>query len=505
MAGLGRHPVRDCQPDVLYGSAVDLAARVRSRALSPVDLVEAHIARIVAVNPVINAVVAERFEAARAEARVAEAEAGSGSTKPLLGVPFTVKEMVSVEGMPHTFGSVPRRGRRADADATAVRRLRAAGAIPLGVTNVPEWGMWFETYNNIYGVTNNPHDPARIAGGSSGGEGAIVAAGGSAFGIGTDIGGSVRMPAAFCGVFGHKPSNGLLPLTGVYPVYAAGPDAMPNVRAPHLTIGTLTRSARDIEPLLRIMGGPDGVDVEVGDVEMRAAQGISWRGRTVLVLEDPSIATARAATPAVRTVVRGAADILSRRGAAVSSAPSDLFRRAGDLWFAALQSIALPSFSELIGGGAPISLLREMIGTATGRGTYSWTSLLFCIGEKLGRRSEQHVRRALGATRELDARVRTLLGDDGVLVMPVHPRTAPRHNAPVLRPFDFLYTAIFNALRAPATAVPFGFDADGLPLAVQIASVHGNDHITIAAACTLEEELSAWRPARVPGVDSTAA
>jgi fatty acid amide hydrolase 2 len=505
VAVLGHSPVRDCEPELLHGSAVDLAARVRSRAISPIDLVEAHIARIMAVNPVINAVVAERFEAARAEARAAEIEADSGMTKPLLGVPFTVKEMVSLDGMPHTFGSLPRRGRRADADATVVQRLRAAGAIPLGVTNVPEWGMWFETYNDIYGVTNNPHDPARIAGGSSGGEGAIVGAGGSVFGIGTDIGGSVRMPAAFCGVFGHKPSNGMLPLTGVYPVYASGPDAVPNVRASHLTIGTLTRSARDIAPLLRIMSGPDGVDAEAQRMELRSNHDMSWDGRRVIVLEDAVIATARAASADVRASVRRAAEMLSRRGAAVQDGPRDIFSRAGDMWFAALQSMGGPTFRELLGGGAPIGLLREMMRTAARRGTYSWTSLLFAIGEKVGRRSEARVRRAISATTELNARLRTLLGDGGILLMPTHPRTAPRHNAPVLRPFDFLYTAIFNALRAPATSAPFGFDADGLPLAVQIASVHGNDHLTIAAACTLEDELPAWRPARVPGVEPTAA
>src|SRR6185503_363040 len=150
-------------------------------------------------------------------------------------------------------GLVARKGRLATQDAVAVARLRAAGAIPLGVTNVSELCMWMESDNRVYGRTNNPYDQARTVGGSSGGEGAIIGAGGAPFGVGSDIGGSIRIPAAFCGVVGHKPSGRLVPNTGQFPP-AEGPANA------YLGTGPLVRRVRDVWPLLRVMAGPDGHD-----------------------------------------------------------------------------------------------------------------------------------------------------------------------------------------------------------------------------------------------------
>jgi fatty acid amide hydrolase 2 len=195
--------------DLLTTSVRELARRVRSRTLSSLELVDAHIAQIERVNPVLNAVVRERFEEARVEARRADARQARGDDlPPLHGVPCTIKEAFALTGMPNTSGLLARKGFLATEDAAAVAKLRAAGAIPLGVTNVSELCMWLESNNRVYGRTNNPYDPARIAGGSSGGEGAIVAAGASPFGLGSDVGGSIRLPAFFNGIFGHKPSGG---------------------------------------------------------------------------------------------------------------------------------------------------------------------------------------------------------------------------------------------------------------------------------------------------------
>jgi fatty acid amide hydrolase 2 len=188
-------------------SARKLAALIRSGDASSADVVNAHIARIEEVDGVVNALAADRFDAARREAAAADERLARGDAcGPLHGVPFTVKEMIAVAGMPFTFGCRNRRNAVSPADAAVVARLRSAGAIVLGVTNVPEWGMWYETYNHVYGRTNNPHAPAHTAGGSSGGEAAVVGAGGSPFGVGADVGGSIRIPAAFCGVYGHKPT-----------------------------------------------------------------------------------------------------------------------------------------------------------------------------------------------------------------------------------------------------------------------------------------------------------
>jgi fatty acid amide hydrolase 2 len=486
---------------LLQASAIDLAASIRRGELSPVELVEAHIARVEAVNPHLCALVADRFVEARAEAAEAERALRVGSEyRPLLGVPFTVKEMVALRGMPLTFGSVTRRGRVAVNDATVVARLRAAGAIPLGVTNVPEWGMWFESYNSVYGRTNNPYDVRRTPGGSSGGEGALVGAGASPFGVGSDIGGSVRMPAAFCGTFGHKPSHGLLPLTGHHPVYADGSDAELAKHAPHLVVGLLTRSARDLMPLLRVAAGPDGVDPNADALPLRDAGAVEWRGRRVVLLRDPRIRNARRASIALRDAVNAAGHTLGGLGADVVEAPDDLLRHAADIWFAALQSTGGPGFAERLGGGTAVRLLPEVAAALCRRSRYSWPAIFFCVAERFGRRGERALNRAHDERRRLARRLARLAGDDGVLITPVHPRPAPRHNEPVLFPFDFVFTAVFNALRMPATSVPAAFDSRGLPLAVQVTAAHGRDDLTIAAALALEASHPPWRPAHVAGL-----
>ena len=475
-------------------SALELAARIRSGALSPVEVCEAHIARIEEVNGSLNALVADRFDAARAEARRAERALSAGeATGPLHGVPFTVKELLAVDGMPATFGSVPRRQRVHVADATAVARLRAAGAILLGVTNVPEWGFWFETDNLVYGRTNNPWDPARTPGGSSGGEAALLAAGGSPLGLGSDIGGSIRMPAAFCGVFGHKPTHGLVPLTGHYPVYASGPDATLDKGAPFVVVGPMARTVADLAASLRIIAGPDGVDPNAEPIPFGDPDRVAWRGRRVLVLEDPRIRLARRASGDVRDAVVRAAHELEAAGAAVEEFPPDLFRDAVRLWFAALRTTARAKLAQAMDPDAPLRWWLEAGRAVTGRRRISLPALLFLAGESLGVIGTPRPGHLAERGRELARRVEALLGDDGVLVMPVHPRPAPRHGEPLRHPFDYAYTAILNVLRVPVTVAPVGFDGNGLPLAVQVAAARGGDDRTLAAAALLERTL--WKPA----------
>jgi fatty acid amide hydrolase 2 len=490
--------------DLLQVSALRLASLVQCGAVRASDVLATHISRIEQANPRINALVAARFDAAFNEAAAIDSLPEEARRElPLAGVPFTAKEMVAAEGMPATYGCGNRRQLRATADATVIARVRAAGGVLLGVSNVPEWGMWYETYNHVYGRTNNPWDTRRTAGGSSGGEAALVAAGCCALGIGTDIGGSIRMPAAFCGVFGHKPSGGLVPLTGIHPVHRdedaallpVGARGVARRRAPYLAAGPLTRSARDLYAVLRIMAGDDGIDPNVEAVTLADPAKVDWSGRRVVLLAGPTMKLARAADRAMQRASVRAADILVQRGAVLVEAPAALFELAGDIWFSALQEAGGPPFSQLLGAGRDVRMIRELVRAAAGRSVYSWPALFFVIGELIGQRGAHAMRRARSEAMRVRTKFDELLGDDGVFIMPVHPRAAPRHNAPVLRPFDFLYTGIFNALRVPATAVPFGFDDDGLPLSVQIAARHGRDDLTLAAACALEDAMPAWQPA----------
>lgn len=205
--------------DLMGLSAAQIAADVRRRELSPVEVVSAHIEHAKRVDASINAIAHERFHAALEEARHAERMVLRGETLgPLHGVPCTVKEGLGFGGLPHTAGSTLRLAHRAKADATVIARIRAAGAIVIGLTNQSEMALWPAASNLVYGRTENPWCVGRSAGGSSGGEAAIVATGGSVFGIGTDGGGSIRIPAAYCGVFGHKPSSRTAPLTGHVPL-----------------------------------------------------------------------------------------------------------------------------------------------------------------------------------------------------------------------------------------------------------------------------------------------
>jgi fatty acid amide hydrolase 2 len=489
------------EEQILCLSAAELARGIREEVFTAPAVVGAHIRRIEQINPRINGLAAERFEAARAEAAAVQHELRQvsreqlSSCRPLLGVPYTSKEMIAVAGMPVTYGSRARLGRRAERDATVNARLRAAGAIPLGVSNMPEWGMWNETYNDVYGRTNNPYDVRRTPGGSSGGEGALVGAGCSAFGVGSDIGGSIRMPAAFCGVYAHKPGSGIVPLTGHYPVFTAEGDAQEHRRSPFLSIGPFTRSASDLMPLLRVMQGPDGVDPNAEHVTLGDPAAVDWRGRRVLLLPAPRIRLTREVSRELRHAVRCAGEVLERAGAHVSEAPADFFMDAGRIWSAAVQAVGGPAFAALLGGGEPVQVWREIARGIAGRRRWSWPALLFCALERVGRRDEPAIRRVLDEADALGRAFDTLLGDDGVLISPVHPRVAPRHHEPAVFGFGFLHTAIYNVLRVPVTVAPLGFDGRGLPLAVQVASVRGNDHVTIAAALALEQAGVRWRPA----------
>lgn len=235
-----------------WQSGVELAAAIRAGTTTAVEVVEAHIAVLERITDT-HALAVERFELARAEAAAADERVRSGERDlpPLLGVPATVKEMFAVEGMPNTGGYPHRRRYRAPADATVVARLRAAGAIVLGLGNTCGYLVWIESNNPLYGRVSCAYDRTRTAGGSTGGDGCIVGSGGAPIALGSDLGGSIRIPAFFNGVFGHLPSPGLVPLTGHFP--------MPDGELRHrLSPGPLARRAADLMPVLRRDRRPGG-------------------------------------------------------------------------------------------------------------------------------------------------------------------------------------------------------------------------------------------------------
>lgn len=470
-------------------SAVDLAAGIRSRELTSVEVVEAHIERLRRAQREINAVVADRYEEALAEARACDQRIGQAALRgesvnslpPFFGVPFTVKESIALSGMPQTAGLLARSGKTARQNANCVQRIIDAGAIPLGVTNVSELTLWIESENPVYGRTNNPYDVRRSAGGSSGGEGAAVALGGSPFGIGADIGGSIRIPALFCGVFGHKPSSGLVPNTGIWPAVSGAAGQM-------LAAGPLTRRAEDLMPVLRIMAGKAGAALpDPGQVSLDGLQ--------VTVVEGGS---RRPMASDLRNARERAAGALASAGARVRTVTIPGWRDSLLPYLTMLQqddaSDWRPTHALLESAGETGFGLRHAI---SGRGRHTIPTRLTLAAEQLGRLATSTTTREkmLAKGRALAAEVIDAIGS-GVLIHPAHPTLAPLHRRTYGRPWVMMPAAIFNMAQVPVTEVPLGLNADGLPVGIQVAAAPGADHLPIAIAIELEAVFGGWVPPR---------
>ena len=484
-------------PPLLSESATQLAARMRRGEVSAVEVVDLFIARIQAVNPAINAMVADRFAAARADARAAAARyltEDAATLPPFLGVPCSIKEAISLEGMPNTSGSHYRKGLKAPRDAVSVARMKAAGFIPLGVTNVPECCFGVESTNPVYGRTRNPHDLGRIAGGSSGGEAALIAARGAPLGIGSDLGGSIRMPAHFNGIFGHKPSAGVVPITGHYPFYetpagsAEGPFAWTGARdmMVYNTIGPLARHAEDLMPVLRLLAGKDDFDACSTDMTFADPAALIWTGRKVFLLADPKIGRTQRASAAQRDGVERAGKYLESRGASVAHLPRAKLHNAFKMWASAVHAAKMPPLFAMLGGGNNPSVAAELLRIGLGAGRHSLPAMQFLIGERLYPLIFDKAG-FLSELEDLRAELSGLMAGGGVLLMPTYPTVAPRHRTTIFTPFDSAFTGIANVLKMPATAIPMGVDAGGLPVGVQALSVWGRDDVTIATALALEE------------------
>ena len=465
--------------DPMTMSAIELASRIRKGSLSSLSVVETHIRRIEKVNPRLNAMVADRFEQAREEARSVDEQVRAGLPKnvelPLLGVPFTVKEAIALESMPHSAGLPARRNVTAEKDAVVVSRLRKAGAIPLGVTNTSELCMWMESNNKVYGRTNNPYDTSRTAGGSSGGEGALVGAGCAPFGVGADIGGSIRMPAFFCGVFGLKPTGGRVPNEGAYP--------LPHGKAaPYYCNGPLARRAEDLLLLLAVMDGSNTPMAPLPIDKMR-------------VLRVADRAGPRRVVPALKQALNHAAGALSARGARVVHASFPDMSRSLEIWTLMLAVNSDDSFAEMLGVNRLPKLAGEFARLPFGRSHHTFPALGLSAIEKILPTKGPWAEEVLEAGSRLRRELTEKLGDDGVLLYPPHPVLAPKHNRPLLFPVNWVYTAVFNVMEVPVVQVPLGLDpSSGLPLGVQVIASHGREDLAVSAALALEEAMGGHVP-----------
>jgi fatty acid amide hydrolase 2 len=470
--------------ELIERSAVDLARAIREGALTSREVVEAHIAHARRVNPVVNAIAADRFERALEEADAADERVGSGGElPPLLGVPCTIKESFALEGMPNAAGLVSRRDLRAERDAPAVARLRAAGAIPLGVTNTSELTMWIESHNRLYGRTRNAYNPRRTAGGSSGGEGAAVGAGIAPIGLGTDIGGSIRLPAFFNGVFGHKPSPGLVPCSGHFPAPAGDGSAR------MLAAGPLARRAEDLMPFLRAVAGADEDDPVSRDGQLQDPADVSLDGLDVVVSEGATLFPLRGE---LRDARERAAGALAAAGANVRRERLTGMRRAAEYFLATLRDGAGADLLEIFTLEQAPTVRRVLADSARRRGDHTIALAFLFASDRLA----EHIppgysRKAVKAGQELKDELDQVIGE-GVMLHPPFPRVAPRHGATVGRPWVLTNAAVFNLTGHPVTQVPLGLGAKGLPLGVQVVAGEDRDHVAIAVALELERAFGGW-------------
>jgi fatty acid amide hydrolase 2 len=472
-------------------SATDLARAIRTGETTARDVVEAHIERIEHMHERINAVVVNRFDAARADADAADsrinAAADDDELPPFLGVPCTIKESIAMAGMPNCAGLVSREAIRSDENASTVQRLIDAGAIPLGVTNTPELCLWIETENRQYGRTNNAYSANRTAGGSSGGEGAVVGSGGSPMGLGADIGGSIRIPAFFNGVFGLKPSPGIVPSTGQFPTTET------EVAAKMLTIGPITRRAEDLIPMLRVIAGPDGVDPYMREVAIGDPATVDIAETKILLSEHASFV---AVSRELRAARLRAAEALEQAGATVETVSLRSMKRALELYLAVLKLEAGVSVSDLI--VAEGSLKVGLRSSLKRKGPHTRALRLLLMSEWMtGKMPQGSLRKAAAAREAFEQEMQAAIGD-AVLLHPTHPRVAPRHGRTVGKPWLLTTTAVFNLAAVPVAQIPLGLNARGLPLGVQAAAGPDRDHVAVAVALALERAFGGWVPPTDP-------
>src|SRR6266480_907057 len=307
-----------------YWTLAESTRQIRSKKISPVEIVELHLKRIETLQPKLNAFVHVDAEGARQQARAAENSVLLGDhLGPLHGVPLTIKSCIDVAGWPCPAGSLLRQDYFPKQDAPLVSRLKAAGAILLGNTNTPEFLMAYEADNLLTGKTSNPWDLTHSAGGSSGGEAAAIATGCSAGGVGSDGGGSIRVPAHFCGICGLKPTPGRIPATGHFP-NSLGPFALLGV------VGPMARTAGDLKLLFEVMQGPDVGDPSAAPVPVRWPNKDALKKIRIGYFKDDGRTPV---TPETRMAVERAAKALQGAGFAVEVFRPENLDRALDLWW----------------------------------------------------------------------------------------------------------------------------------------------------------------------------
>ncbi|XP_054156653.1 fatty-acid amide hydrolase 2-like [Oppia nitens] len=477
---------------LLLEPAVNLVKRIKSGHLKSEDLINAYINRIKLIQPHVNAVADQCYEnaikaAIEVDKRVRHELDGNSPltgvsihTQPLLGIPFSGKDGISIKGMKSVCGLVARKDIVADEDATVVTNLKAAGAIPICTTNVPELMMWWHTRNKVFGQSYNPYDKSIVTGGSTGGNGVLISSVGSVLGIASDIGGSTRIPAFFNGVFGHFTTPEVGVMDGHWPPFVAD-------RLKMLSYGPMVRYASDIKPALKVFIGNDVSKLKLDETVDLSKLKVYY----MYEIPDPDM------TPVSNETRRTLDDCLRHLkslGAVTEELKLDKFKHSFNIWFACMKTKGVPLFSEeLTNRNGRINPYIEIIKSIFGGSNHTIESLVVAAIEG-NTPSDEELQKYQKMAVELTTELHQSLGDNGVLLCPTHPDSYVKTNSTLLCFKNVMYTGIFNCLRVCATQIPLGLGSNGVPLGIQVIAKGLNDHLTISVAEEFERRFGGWVP-----------
>ncbi len=451
--------------ELLEASATELAHQIRHKNVSSFEVVQGCLGRIADVDARLNAMVTPIPDTALEEAQRADEALARGEIfGPLHGVPMTIKDAFETANVLTTAGTKGLSTYKPTRDATVVAKLRAAGAILLGKTNTPEITLRFSTDNFVCGQTNNPYDLARIPGGSSGGAAAIVAAGASPFDIGSDTGGSIRIPAHCCGVAAIKPTMGRVSRAGHIPFQEFGAsEALTQV-------GPIARSVEDLVVLLRLVSGADCRDPSIVPMPLGDPQLVDVTKLRIAYYTDNGLQVASADTA---EVVANVIEALSARGAKLNEERPPHMAVSRDLWRDLMVS----------DGGAAVRQLLHSLGTEEMHPFLAWTQK----GDDVPTSAYVQVLARWNAYRAANLQY---LERYDVVIAPVTPGPAPRHDEPT--PFNYTYA--YNLLGWPVAVVRCGTSSEGLPIGVQIVAQPWREDVALAVAQELEKAFGGWQP-----------
>uniref|UniRef100_A0A1B6GS16 Amidase domain-containing protein n=3 Tax=Cuerna arida TaxID=1464854 RepID=A0A1B6GS16_9HEMI len=441
----------------------------------------------------LNAVVENRYAAAVEEAEKADALIASNTKTvkeleeelPLLGVPISVKECCKLKGMSYSVGCRFRVGKKADKDGTAVELLRRSGAIPLAVTNQPEMCLCTETNNLVCGLTRNPYNIQRTVGGASGGEAALVSSAGTLAGIGCDLFGSVRCPAMFTSIYGHRPTPGIVSVEGHYPEESS------EQLTDHLVLGPITRYSEDLPLMMRVMAGNQAA-------KLKLHQKVNLKDlRVYYMTETGSSLSLPPVEKEIKLAIQKAVDYLQTTCKCVQKADFAEFKNSQEISRAVLFNLknipdALNEAKHLNNKESP-DLWNEILKSFIGQPAFSSMALIHnfhvWISKKLPAEKTQLY---ICQNKNLKQNIIGTLGEDGILIYPTYPTAAHYHHQTMIRKPADSYCMIITSLGLPATNIPMGLNKKGLPIGFQVIAAPYQDRLCFAVAQELERAFGGW-------------